>query len=232
MSTLQTTTVLEKIRSRGYWRVVIRPTIFEERRVPNYGDLFPIVEKNSVQLRGWDYPHIDHSRPPLRGEDWVGQEYDCEDEIEVWRLYLSGQFAHVFAMAGDWGDCSSFRPAGPGWHWGRELYYLQTIYSLREIYEFAARLALSPAGAARMRVEVEMHGLKGRRLATTDSEIALIGDYRTQAAEWKHLWEGSQTELIARPLELAASAAQDFFARFGLNVSVETLLKLQQRMAR
>ena len=64
MSTVQETTVLNKIRSRGYWRVVIRPTTFQEHRVPRYADLFPIIEKNSVQLRGWDYPHIDRSQPP------------------------------------------------------------------------------------------------------------------------------------------------------------------------
>ena len=232
MSTLQTTTVLDKIRSRGYWQVVIRPTTFQERQIPRSADLFPIVEKNSVQLRGWDYPHIDRSRQPLRGDDWVGQEYDCEDEIEVWRIYLSGQFVHFFTIAGDWRDHSTFWPAEPGWQWGREIYYLHTIFSFVEIFEFAARLALSPAGAGRMRVEIDLEGLKGRRLTTTDGEIAMLGDYRTQAAGWKHQWEGPQTELIARPRELAALAAQDLFARFGLNVSLETLKKLQQRMAR
>jgi hypothetical protein len=232
MSTLQTTTVLDKIRSRGYWRVVIRPTTFQEHRVPNYANLFRIVEKNSVQLRGWDYPHIDHTRPPLRGDDWVGQEYDREDQVESWRIYPSGLFVHYFTMAGDWRDRSSWWPAEPGWRSGQEFYYLDTIFSLREIYEFAARLALSPASASPLRVEIDLQGLRGRRLTTTDREIAMFGDYRTQVAGWTHHWEGAQTELIARPRELAALATQDLLARFGLNVSLETLGRLQQRMAR
>jgi hypothetical protein len=128
MSTLQTTTVLDKIRSRGHWRVVIRPTTFEEHKVPNFSDLFPIVEKNSVQLRGWDYPHIDRSHPPLTGDDWVGQEFDDGDKIEVWRLYQSGQFVHFFEITGDWKDHSSVGPAEPGWQWGREVYFLNTLY--------------------------------------------------------------------------------------------------------
>ena len=87
MSVAQAQTVLEKIRTRGYWRVVIRPGAFEEKRIPNYSDLFQIVEKNSVRLRGWDYPHVDYHRQPQCGTDWVGQEYDCQDEIEVWRAF-------------------------------------------------------------------------------------------------------------------------------------------------
>jgi hypothetical protein len=232
MSTVQETTVLNKIRSRGYWRVVIRPTEFQEHRVPDYADLFPIVEKNSVQFRGWDYPHIDRSRPPLRGSDWVGQEYDQEDEIEVWRIYLSGLFVHFFAIGGDWRDYSRLWPAEPSWEWGREVYYLQTIYSFVEVFEFASRLALSPAGASHMCVEIDIEGLAGRRVTTMDRDIAMFGNYRTEASEWKYRWDGTQTDLIARPRELAALAEHDFFVRFGLNVSTETLLKLQQRIAR
>ena len=66
MSVAQELTVLDKIRTRGYWRVLIRPTQFDENHIADYSDLFPIVEKNSVQLRGWDYPHIDHRSQPLR----------------------------------------------------------------------------------------------------------------------------------------------------------------------
>ncbi len=46
MSIAQAQTVLEKIRTRGYWRVVIRPATFEENHIPNDSDLFQIVEKN------------------------------------------------------------------------------------------------------------------------------------------------------------------------------------------
>jgi hypothetical protein len=86
MSVAQEQSVLDKIRTRGYWRVVIRPGVFEQNHIPDDVDLFPIVEKNSVRLRGRDYPHIDYQNPPPRGADWAGQEFDCQDEIEVWRL--------------------------------------------------------------------------------------------------------------------------------------------------
>ena len=72
MSVTQAQTILSKIRERGYWRVVIRPTSFEEKHIPEYSELFRIVERNAVRLAGWDYPHIDYKSQPERGNDWVG----------------------------------------------------------------------------------------------------------------------------------------------------------------
>jgi len=232
MSVAQAQTVLDKIRTRGYWRVVIRPASFEEKHIPNYAGLLSIVEKNSVRLRGWGYPHVDHRNPPLRGADWVGQETEWDYFLEVWRLYLSGQFIHTFAITGDWRDQSSNWPAENGWAPSRYLYYIDTVYEFVEIFEFAARLALSPAGAPSMLVEVQLHGLQGRRLVSTDIMVCLSGDFVTQMSDWNHRWEGSQTDLIARPHELAAEAARELFARFGFDVSVQTLARVQARIGR
>ena len=51
--------LLERIRSRGYWKAIVRPTTFVERRVKRHSDLLPILEKNSVEIKGWSFPHID-----------------------------------------------------------------------------------------------------------------------------------------------------------------------------
>jgi hypothetical protein len=51
MSAVQVRTVPDRLRTRGYWHVAIRPTSFEENHIPNCSDPFPIVEKNSVRLR-------------------------------------------------------------------------------------------------------------------------------------------------------------------------------------
>jgi hypothetical protein len=114
----------------------------------------------------------------------------------------------------------------------QDIEYLHTIVEFVEIFEFAARLALSPAGDARMHIEIELEGLKNRRLMTRSRTVYFSRDYRTQMARWNHCWEGFHTDLIARPRELAALAAQEFFARFGLNVAPEILTGLQQKMAR
>ncbi len=83
-----------------------------------------------------------------------------------------------------------------------------------------------------MRVEIELERLQGRQIVEWDSRFGLSAIYATQMPSWKHRWEVSQTELIARPRELAAVAARDLFARFGLSVSVETLTRLQAGIKR
>jgi hypothetical protein len=78
--------------------------------------------KRSFTSSGWDYPHVDHHNEVARGADWVGQECQLEDELEVWRLYQSGQFVHYFAMADEWRDLSSLRPPDSGWKPGQCVY--------------------------------------------------------------------------------------------------------------
>lgn len=145
---------------------------------------------------------------------------------------MSGQFVHCFTLWGDWRDHSTDWPAEPGWKPGRFMLYVPTVYSLVEIFEFAARLALSPASAASMHVEIGLKNLEGRRLMSTDIMVPLSGVYVTQMPEWNYRWEGSQTDLIARPRELAAEAARDLFARFGLDLTLETLARVQVRIGR
>ena len=131
MSTAQETAILSKIRSRGHWRVVIRPVTFQEDRIAEFADLFTIIERHSVRLRVWEYPHVDRSDPPLRGADWVGQEYDREDEMEVWRFDQSGLFVHYFPIRGDWRDVSSSCPPESGWAPLRDIDYLDKNLRVR-----------------------------------------------------------------------------------------------------
>jgi hypothetical protein len=230
MSVAQERAVLDEIRARGYWRVVIRPANFEQNHIGSRSDLLPIVARNSVRFRGWDYPHVDHRGPLLTGADWVGQETSSEQFLEVWRMFLSGQFIHLLAMAEDWRDRSRHLPADGEWVPGRYLHVMDPVYELTEIFEFAARLALTPAGASQMLVEIALRNLKGRRLVVGDHEHPLEPPHHTATRDWNHLWQGSQTDLIAQPRELAALAAQDLFACFGEKVSPEILRLAQENI--
>ena len=98
------TELLDNIRSRGYWRVVIRPYSFIEKRIADRSELLHILEKTSVEYKGWGFPHIDGWRKPDNGPDWIGQEISKEPILELWRFYQSGQFIHYFGMPEDWKD--------------------------------------------------------------------------------------------------------------------------------
>lgn len=231
MSTAQQTTILEKIRSRGYWRVIVRPTKFVEHHVP-YLELYSTVERCSVRLRGWDYPHIDQKQEPQQGRDWVGQEHDWNHYVEAWRMYQSGQFVHLCGLQEDWRDQSRLSPAVPGWRPLAELRYRGTVFRLLEIFEFAARMAQSPAGAPGMRVEIALNGLAGRSLDTSDFGGKPLEEFHTRCPDWKHVWEGPQIEMMAEPRRLAASAARDLLDRFGLSISLDMLTRVQETVRR
>jgi hypothetical protein len=82
-----------------------------------------------------------------------------------------------------------------------------------------------------MRVEIDLEGLDGRRLTAADQRI-FQHNYRFSMPRWRHHWEGPRTELIANPRQLSARAARELFARSGLEVSEETLARLQEGIGR
>ena len=82
--------LLEKIRKRGYWRVVIRPGRFEQEQVADITRLYPLLHERVVRLRGWDFPHLDTRRGYRTGLDWIAQKSQREHYLEYWRFYPSG----------------------------------------------------------------------------------------------------------------------------------------------
>lgn len=215
-------TVLDELKSRGHWRVTIRPTAYIADRVRELGQLERIMEAAHVRIRGWDYPHT-RQQGPVRGKDWVGSEDTFGHHMDLWRLYQSGQFVHYRAMGDDWRDVSGLWPAPEGWEVGTGMGWGDAAYQYVEIFEFAARLALSSAGAERMTVRTEVSGIKGR---------TLINDSRGGWIDWRHTsnissyeqqTELSREELVAQARRLGLSAARALFERFGWDVSEEVL---------
>jgi hypothetical protein len=222
---------LSKIRERGHWRVVIRPTTFQKDRV-EFPDLFRIVEQNAVGLHIWDYPVVERGQEMRKGADWIEQDFQFQEQLQVWRMYQSGQFVHFFPLAEEWTNLSPhYRPPADSVK-ERRVYFLNTIESLLEIYQFAARLSMSPAGDAEILVETAMEDLQNRRLVTQSAYNPNDRVLTIDQPSWERQWHSPRTELISRPRDLAASAARDFFSRFGLDMSVETIRNLQDRLGR
>jgi len=131
-------------------------------------------------------------------------------------------------LDGEWRDQSTSRAPEPGWRPKADINYPDAIFTFMQIFEFAARLAQSRAGSVHMCVEIAIKDLEGRRLSWSGTEVWSDDEYHTEMPEWVDRWDGPQTELIAKPRELAAQSAQKFFARFGLDVSLETLGQVQE----
>ncbi len=228
------TQLLEKIRSRGHWSVVIRPATFLAERIPRQADLVPLIRSSVVQLRGWDFPHIDSKAPPHRDLDWIGQESEWGQFLEIWRIYQSGQFADLSGMLEDWLDqdwrdqLSGRQGVPDDWKPGRRLGVFEAVFRFIEIFEFAARLALTAAGDDFMHIEVALRGLSGRQLWMDDPARGPIWSGQPAAIpELPYQVDISRSELIGNPRELAIEPTLRLFDRFGWDVTEATIRSLQ-----
>lgn len=223
--------VLEKIRTRGYWHVVIHPSAFESKRIP-FDDLLAIIEKYAVRSRGWRYPFM-RTELVRYGTDWIDQELDRDDYVEYWRLYQSGQFVDYKGLRSDWRDQFDYSPAPSGWEPGQYLSVEDTVLSVTEIFEFAARLALTQAyrKSTHVHIALTLRGMRDRALIST-SRRALHGHATATIDEFPQAVTLLRETLVADARPLAVKAAREVFLRFGLSVLPEVLRDLQEGTAR
>jgi hypothetical protein len=224
----------DDIRSRGHWQVVIRPSAFAACRVPDISALFPIAENASVQLRGWDFPHIDRGSRHIIAVNWVGQETQWEHMLEIWRIYQTGQFFHLAGFWDDWRDRSGWWPAPPGWVHSQRLGIGDVLFRFAEIFEFAARLSTSAAGDESMHVEVRLCGLANRMLFVDSANRLpyLRGQPRITINEFPFEVDVSRAELVADPRGLALRGSIEVFKRFNWDGPLDTLKAWQAELGR
>lgn len=226
-------TLVEKIKSRGHWWTVIRPTRFVEKRIGEIDALYPIVEKASVHLRGWDFPHLDRHADLHIDIDWIGQESEWQHHLETWRFHQSGQFVDVAGIRYDWPDQSDWLPRTEPREPGTVLGIADTLFRFTEVFEFAARLALSEAGDEQMFIGVRVAGLRGRVLWVEDSRRApMLGNYKASIQEFPYEVVVQRTELVANSRELALLPVIQVFLRFGWRPSIELLREQQAELRR
>ena len=222
--------VVDKVRSRGYWDVAIRPETYQDERVP-YAELDEIVRAAEVRMRGWPVPYFDPREQPLRGANWIGQDVDATvvAHYEAWRFHTSGQFNHLRAIDADWRHTSEISPTPASDE--KVIQVWEVLFYLTEIFEFAARLALGPSGDETMVVDVGLHGLAGRGLIVGQRNRAeFFQPYRTNETSLQQGVTATRQELIAKPRELAVDMAIEFFVRFGWKPSRDQLAEHQREL--
>lgn len=220
------TSLVERIKSRGWWLVVIRPTRFDGRHIAERDSLWPLLERCVVSLRGWNFPHTDQRPAASISSNAIGQDIDWEHHLETRRFYQSGQFVHLSGLMDDWRDRLRIWPATNGWRPCAILPVVDTVSRLSEICEFAARLALGDAGDERMYLEVRLGGLADRALRDESrghDPVFTTGSERAGIGEFVAIREYARDELIADARSIAGRLARDLFQQFGWNVPSELL---------
>lgn len=227
--------IIKKIKSRGYWRINFRPLIHEEK-LSQLSKCKDIVEKNVIQLRGWDYPHfprrkdVDTSLDPGSNyyEGWV----DWRFHKEFWRMYQSGQFINYRGLWEDWHDEEhSFLSSEPKILKMVNLGVSHTIFQITEIYEFLLGLVKESVYREGLKLSIILCNTENRKLWLEESlslRIPFMEEKNTIAQSIEFKKEYSEMEVIENSSELAIVAILHFFARFDWMPSEDLIRKDQQ----
>lgn len=200
----------EKLKSRGYWRIVIRPSKFMEKRIHSLKNCVDIIRDNNVLLRGWDYPHYD-SKDTTPGDNYIDQSFCWEERghIEAWRYYQSGQFVHYLAIWEDWNEGID-NPRNTAYT--RVLSIISTIYLLTEIFEFASRLGTKRYLGDSCDITITLHDTKDRILIFREGFLPT--NYIANIPEISYSVPLAVSDLIGNTDNHALDAAKHIFERF------------------
>ena len=220
--------LLERIRSRGYWKAIVRPTTFVERRVKRHSDLLPILEKNSVEIKGWSFPHIDPVLAIDEGPDWIGQELARDHILEFWRFYQSGQFIHYFAMPEDWGARSNPRLQFSDGIPRVMLDVGDLVVRFTEVFEFAARLAFAETWDEGIHIEVSVDNIENHFLQLPGLGSTKVTSIpQAEVPTMQYARDLSIEELIADAGELSLAPTLRMFSAFGWKPGIDLIRDLQ-----
>ena len=220
------TNLIDKIIGTGYWKVIIRPVEFNERRIANKDTATKIIEESKIVFRGWDYPHIDHREGIVRsGPDSVSSFCDWPEGgyFEFWKLYLNGQFVHYFSMREDYEMSekekqrvkNSFHFSKLDKNNQRFLSIINALYTITEIYFFATNLAKSANFGKETEIIIELGNVEGRILFFWGESFRHL--FQVYTCRYQPIKEERiiQTEeLIKNPAELALDFTMDIFKEF------------------
>jgi hypothetical protein len=208
-----TNLMLERIRQRGYWRVIIHPAEFQADRIPRDA-LLPLIQKSAVQARSWGIPRIHDSEHCEIGPDWVQGSSGNTSLPESWRLYQSGQFVYYAGLAEDWRGRSFASPNAAVWQPGQELAIAHSVHRYTACFELAKRLAFAQIFPS-VHIEITFHGLQQRQLRVdSPRQLSLLHAYHASTDVVQYAGDIATIDLIAGAHREALNAVEQLFQSF------------------
>jgi len=135
--------LLAEIKSRGYWRIEMHSTEYQDKRLSSRGAMQDLLNSTTVSLRGWPYPYLPE-KTIYNGKRLEGQISARWGHKEYWRLYDSGQWIHYLSLSGAWiprEELFQGRSPLPAQHPGYLHVRGDVLFILTEILRFAVGLA-------------------------------------------------------------------------------------------
>jgi len=227
--------LLVKIKSQGYWRVNFQPVTV--KNFTTLKECKEIIERSSVSLRGWDYPHIprrnDGNGAMLAcGEYFEGFE-DWAMYKEFWRMYKSGQFLYYRGLREDWLAEDNWREElakkiKPGTVVSM---ISSVIYEVTEMFEFLSRLIENGLYQDGVEVDITLKNIESRELWIGDEmRIPFMFPKKTGAKEISFKNKFSKEEIIENSKIIANRFILEIFDSFEFNPSSEQIMKDQEKL--
>lgn len=227
--------VLQRLKSRGYWEIEIRPTVYKQDRL-SFPKCREIVESCQVRLRGWYYPHIPQHEfgEVFTGDDFVEGLVDSPKHCEVWRMYRSGQFIHYLNF---WEDWIGYSPYNYEVVTDREYKLpnvkeiLMTLYTVTEIFTFASRLASNKLFDKRLHISLKLNNTNNRSLIFGESSFqrALYEDYNCKINEMNIERDLLVDDVLKNFPQLAMDVVEEIFHKFNWHSKdIKSVLKNDQ----
>lgn len=209
--------------------MAVRPTQFDPKRIQTLSEAERIFRDSHVELRGWDYPH-NPKDGVRRYSDYIEGTVDWDSYHELWRVYQSAQFVHLFAMREDWWAESAFGDSKvkPG----EVLSLTSTLYTVTEIFLFAARFSEKAALGPDVSVSYRLVGLEGRHLQTFDPNRVPLDPWRRAASDLHEYGETlsiSVAKLLGDPSALAVDQTLAIYERFNWSPARENVVEEQRK---
>ena len=223
--------LLNNIRSGGHWRVLIRPSVFEEERIGDSSLLINILERNFVQYRGHGFPFVD-SNSVAAFNAGICQETEEGLFAEFWRFYNSGQFIHYSSFIEDRLDKHKGLELPENWQSETALDPKQVIFRCTEIFEFAARLSFSAVADEQSHIEISASHIEGRALRSLTDDSSIVGKHTCTDNEMSFASEYSNAQLLVDTRELALEPIQKLFNCFGRQIHYGLLKDMQAELLR
>jgi len=213
--------IKNKIITRGYWEIVVRPVNFDERLISDKKTLKDLIANNSVQLRGWSYPFCSRDLRDVQAVDkGVASGVDWGRHKEVWRFDESGQLINYVGLWEDWAEEDDWSGGEIRKHQAGSIFsIIGTVYTLTEIMEFVRRLSSSEYYKAGVHIEIALHNIKGRELVILDPMRGPLFDKYVCAEEDIVLEPRDYTveEIQSRSKEIAIDYVKRIFEMFNWN---------------
>ncbi|MEW9122329.1 MAG: hypothetical protein AB2421_06400, partial [Thermotaleaceae bacterium] len=220
---IENSELINLIKEKGYWKITIKPTHYEENRINTLVECKNLLRENKLSLRGWDFPHL---REIESGNRYLQATENFGQHKELLRFYKSGQFVYYKSMYEEYMEDQFQRRVN-----GKGLEVMSALYFHTEIFEFASRLAQQKKLGEEITVSIDCFDIMGRKLFFYEAARPLFRDYISTIEDASHTEINvGIKELISSSNDLAIESLNQLFEKFNWDTTaVQGLFKEEQQ---